>query len=324
MSTRLKLAGVVLEDRIAPDPLGPSRAKHATARNAAFAACVIVSMIAGWATLTSLIGSALEDEREGYLFLVPFISAMLFIRAGKTIADCSRFFLKLGLPIVLVSIALFSFVSWAPSAAKSGYSLTLIMLAIVLFWLGSFLLFYGAAAFRATVVAWCFLALIIPVPTILLDRIASTLQERSADIASMLFRLTGMPAFREGVRFALPGIDIEIAKECSGIRSAIALVLANSLAAQLMLRSYAGRIAVAAFSVPFVICKNAMRIVTISWLGVYVSRGFFYGRLHRNSGIVFSILDVVMLILVISLLRRAETRASHAPNPTQSPAFSKY
>jgi hypothetical protein len=37
------------------------------------------------------------------------------------------------------------------------------------------------------------------------------------------FKLFGVPVFRQGFRFSLPGVEIEIAKECSGIRSSVAL-----------------------------------------------------------------------------------------------------
>jgi exosortase len=180
------------------------------------------------------------------------------------------------------------------------------MAAIVLFLVGSFISFYGPEGFRISIAPWCFLSLVVPLPASLLNRLVVFMQEESANVASIFFQFIGIPAFRNGVRFSLPGIDIEIAQQCSGIRSAIALVLANSLAAHMMLRSYAKKTFVTLLSVPFVICKNAIRIVTLSWLGVYVDRDFLYGKLHRNSGLVFSVLDVVALIAVLTVLQRSE------------------
>jgi hypothetical protein len=40
----------------------------------------------------------------------------------------------------------------------------------------------------------------------------------------------GMPSFRRGFRFQVPGLEIEIASECSGIRSTFALKLVSMLA----------------------------------------------------------------------------------------------
>lgn len=36
-----------------------------------------------------------------------------------------------------------------------------------------------------------------------------------------LFRVSGIPVFRDNYVFILPGITIEVAKECSGIRSSL-------------------------------------------------------------------------------------------------------
>jgi exosortase len=268
---------------------------------------VILSIIIGHAPLTTIISVAWIDERYTYILLAPLISIMLLMRARNKILLVSRYYPRLGIVIVLLGIALISKVEPTLSVEGPVFGLSLSMFGVWLFWAGSFILFYGADAFRVSMDAWVFLAIVVPFPAVLVDKVVAVLQERSADSAGILFKLTGMPAFREGVRFSLPGVQIEIAKECSGIRSSIALLLANSLAAHLMLRSYSKKIIVTLFSIPFVIFKNALRIVTISWLGVYVSPDFFSGKLHRNSGLVFSILDVVVLITLINTLQRSET-----------------
>jgi exosortase/archaeosortase family protein len=56
---------------------------------------------------------------------------------------------------------------------------------------------------------------------------------------------------------------------------------------------------------PIAIFKNAVRIVTIAWLGIHVSPDFFHGQLHRQGGLPFSVLAIVMLGLLLWLLRRS-------------------
>src|SRR2546427_8743002 len=54
------------------------------------------------------------------------------------------------------------------------------------------------------------------VPDVLLNRVIFWLQTGSAEVTDALFQLVGVPVFRTGFVFALPGVTIEIAQECSG------------------------------------------------------------------------------------------------------------
>jgi exosortase len=287
---------------------------HTRTRNLSFGLCVISSIIVARADLAALIRLAYVDDRYVYILLAPLMSVLLTIGPAKKLPLVSRYCPKLGIPLALSGIVLFLKTNREPLVVAGAGCQPITTAAIVLFWAGSFISFYGLEGFQISLAPWCFLSLVVPLPASLLNKLVVFMQDESANVANILFQFIGLPAFRNGFRFSLPGIDIEIAKQCSGIRSAIALVLANSLAAHVMLRSYARKTFVALFSIPFVICKNAIRIVTLSWLGVYVDKDFLYGKLHRNSGLVFSVLDVVALVAVLTMLQRSEGRAG----PTSS------
>jgi exosortase/archaeosortase family protein len=66
--------------------------------------------------------------------------------------------------------------------------------------------------------------------------------------------------------------------------------------------------------------KNAVRIVTIAWLGIHVNPNFFHGQLHRQGGLPFSLLAVALLGLLLWMLRRpfALSRAQTAPQHLSS------
>ena len=71
----------------------------------------------------------------------------------------------------------------------------------------------------------------IPIPEPVLDRIIYRLQAGSADVAETIFDWTNIPVLREGFVFRLPRMSIEVARECSGIRSSIALLILAILVA---------------------------------------------------------------------------------------------
>src|SRR5688500_20406367 len=80
-----------------------------------------------------------------------------------------------------------------------------------------------------------FLAFMVPLPEAVLRGMTSLLKSGTAEVVAALFSLTGTPHHREAYVFFLETVAIEIADECSGIRSTIALLMAALLAGQLLL-----------------------------------------------------------------------------------------
>lgn len=82
-------------------------------------------------------------------------------------------------------------------------------------WIGSFVLCFGTRASRELRFPLCFLFWSVPFPQFLLTRIVSLLQQGSAVAATLLFRVAGVPVLRDGVLLSIPGLDVEVATECS-------------------------------------------------------------------------------------------------------------
>jgi exosortase/archaeosortase family protein len=100
----------------------------------------------------------------------------------------------------------------------------------------------------------------------------------------------------------------EVAKECSGIRSSIALLVTVLVAAELGLRSSWRKVLLVLAIIPVLVLKNGMRIVSIYLLAAYLNPAFLHGWLHTSGGIVFYLLGLASLIPVGALLRRGERK----------------
>lgn len=254
--------------------------------------------------LGALVSLALRDERYNYIALAPAIGGALLFLERRRIFSLPRRRAATGVPVIL-SGALVYVAGRLPGMAV--HRLTVTVLSAVLLWFGGFVLCYGADAFRVASFPMLLLLFLVPVPAIFLDKTAEMLRVASASVSFLLFRLAGVPVLRNGFELTLPGAEIQIAQQCSGIRSSVSLLIATLLAGHVFLRSYSRQALLALYSVPVAILKNALRIVTISWLGVYVDRGFFYGSLHRYGGLVASFLAVATLVPLVWLLRKSET-----------------
>ena len=166
----------------------------------------------------------------------------------------------------------------------------------------------GTGGLRAACFPLLFLFFTIPIPEGILKPIIRFLQAGSAEAAYWMLRAVGVPLFRDGFLFTLPGLTVEVAEQCSGIRSGISLFLVGILAGRIFLESGWRRLALAAAVVPITIAKNGLRIVTLSLLGAYVDRGVLQGPLHKAGGIPFFGVALVMLAVVLWALRRGESR----------------
>jgi exosortase len=281
---------------------------ESTVRNLWFLLLCVLSLVLFWGALRNLVSLSFHDERYSHIILIPLISGCLVYLQRRRIFFESRYCPSVGMPLLLVGIILYGFVKGRVPAPDPNDDLSFIVVAMVLVWIGAFVLCYGTRAYQAAMFPLFFLLLIIPIPAIVLDKITFALQKGSAEMVDVLFRVAGTPVFRQGFRFSLPGIDIEIAKECSGIRSSSALLIAGMLAGQVFLQANWRRICLSLCTVPIVIFKNAVRIVTLSWLGVYVNRGFLYGRLHHSGGLLFALLALAIMLPILFVLQNSEAR----------------
>jgi exosortase len=145
------------------------------------------------------------------------------------------------------------------SAEPNIPSLSLSIIGFIVSCVGAFLLSYGWSAVRASLFPLGFLFFAVPLPDFMLTRLVYGLQQGSGDVAAPLLRTFGVPFFRDGLVFQLPGFTIEVAPECSGIRSSIALLISTVLPSQFLLRSNWRKLALCVLVLPLAMFKNGLR-----------------------------------------------------------------
>jgi exosortase len=275
-----------------------------------FLSCIVVSLALFWAPLRAWVNLSTRDYRYSHLILIPLVSGLLIYWEKRRIFAQirSKDGRTTGIILVLAAVGVY-IASWRHLVALSSIDqISLRVLCLALGWVGAFAAFYGARAVRSAIFPLLFLLLMVPLPSFLVNRIVVALQYGSAIATYMIFELARVPVYRNGLVFSLPGFKIEIATQCSGIRSSMALMITSLLASHFFLRAYWKKAFLIAFIVPLVVVKNALRIATLSLLSVYVNPGFLTGNLHHYGGIPFSIVSVGILIPVLWCLQRSENR----------------
>jgi exosortase C (VPDSG-CTERM-specific) len=250
---------------------------------------------------------AAHSDVHSYVLLIPFVVAyLIYIRRNQLSDELTS--------------------AWGPTAAlaaagtgalwASGHfaalgendHMTLIALSFFCFVITGAFLFLGTKWARSAMFPLFFLAFIIPLPEMVVDALEEASKQASAEVANWLFLISGTPFLRAGTIFELPGITISVAKECSGIRSSLVLIITSLLAANMFLRTTWRRALVVAAVIPLGLLRNAVRILVISLLCVHIGPHMIHSVIHRRGGPFFFALSLLPLFAMLWWFRRQEIK----------------
>ena len=287
--------------------------KKLPARNGFFVLCG-VSLLLWFRPLSDALSLAIRDDQYTQILLVLPISAALIIRGwGRLSSEAVAWPPAAGLFGLILAVE--AWMRWEKLATKPDVLLAIGMTGVVGWWIASFAFCFGLRAARSFRFPLLFLFWLVPIPGLVLNQIIAELQRGSAFAAQLLFTMAAVPVSREGTVLSIPGLNLEVAAECSSIRSSLMLVVTAMLLAHVLLKSPWRKLLIVALALPLSIAKNGMRIFTIAMLSTRVDPAFLHGRLHRNGGILFFLVALAVISLSIRILQRGEEQISIDEKP---------
>lgn len=264
-----------------------------------------------WKPFVASLYLALHDDEFTHILLILPVSATLILSEWGSLKFKPSPSPRIGVSLLLAGILIAVFSSASRARLSPDSRLAAGMFALVTLWIAAFVLCFGTKVARSLLFPLCFLFWIVPIPAFALGRIVQWLQSGSAFAAWLLFSAAGVPTARDGILLSIPGLNIEVAQECSSIRSSLMLLVTAMVLAHVLLRTPWRKAAVVLLVVPLSVAKNGLRIFTISMLGTHVDRGFLTGRLHRDGGILFFLIALGAILLAIWFLRTGEDAAAN-------------
>jgi exosortase len=276
-------------------------------RNILFLLLSIAAVGMVYTPLKDLLANAERSDYYSHILLVPLVSGFFLFVSRKEIFSNIKYSHNIGIPLLIIGVLLYV-LGWSRGhdLNQNDYA-SLITFSVILLWIGGFILFFGTQAFRKALFPLLFLVFMIPIPSVLMEKTISVLLVGSTAATQMLFYLTGIPFLKEGAVFHLPGMSIQVAKECSGIRSSLGLFITGILAGHVFLRTGWKKAILVLFVYPITVLKNGIRIATLSSLAVYVDGRFItQSFLHKSGGFLFYIPALFLLGLVLWWLRKSE------------------
>ncbi|HEX8337452.1 MAG TPA: exosortase [Pyrinomonadaceae bacterium] len=271
-----------------------------------------------WGVLARLGRFWWEDENYSHGLLIPFvIGYILWLERGHLASLARRPRLFWG-AAAAVSALLMLWVGTAGAELFTQRTSLLLLLA------GLAVYFHGWRLLRAVGVPLLLLALAIPIPTIVFNKVAFPLQLFASRCAVWTMRVFDIPVLREGNIIELYPLGstttkkLEVVEACSGIRSLMTLVALAVVFAYFTSPSdgegQGGRrferfrtlraVLIVLAAVPIAIITNAARVsgtgVLARYYGTEVADGFF----HEFSGWVIYVVAFLMLFAFGWLLDR--------------------
>jgi exosortase C (VPDSG-CTERM-specific) len=302
----LSLPNIV--NHVASNGVGPSN-RGATISRRFASWCIYLLILCGAFALPlrEFITYARHSDVHSYVLLIPFVTAYLIYIRWKHLArelssswGFALLFAAAGAAALLAS-------QHFAELGRNDY-MTLIALSFVCFVIAGTFLFLGSKWARSAMFPLFFLAFMIPLPEAAVDLLENASKEASAEVANWLFLISGTPFLRNGTLFQLPGITIEVAKECSGIRSSLVLVITSLLAANMFLRTTWRRALLVCAVIPLGLLRNGLRILVISLLCVHIGPEMIHSVIHRRGGPVFFAFSLIPLFAMLWLFRRQELK----------------
>jgi len=251
------------------------------------------------------------SELFSHIILIPFVSVYLAWSSRASFPPHSEPNRLLGIGLMIGGVGLLAalgatFLRGTPLGRQD--SLVVTSASFVLLFGAICALCLGRQTLRAIAFPLGFLVFLVPIPTFMVAAIESFLQHGSAHVAGFLFKLVGTPVFRQELVFQLPGIRLQVAPECSGIHSSLALLITSVLAGYFFLRSPVNRVLLAVAVIPLALMRNGFRVFTIGELCVHISPNMIDSYIHHHGGPIFFALSLVPFFALLYGLFKLERR----------------
>jgi exosortase len=262
------------------------------------ASVVLVLLLMYWEVFEYFVPRWFQEAPYRHCPLVPPIVGWLIWRKRKQIMETTAVPSVAGLLLLAFGLGVYVVGSRTGVRLMVGSSLPIVLLGLV----GALM---GPARLRLLTVPLLMTFFLIPVPRHVLGHVAFPMQVASARASAALGRMTGLAVTAQGVILDLGQLKFEIAQECSGLNSLLALLVASGVLVEISNISLARKFVVLAVAPVIVLVANVIRLVSVLWISKFISPQFALAALvHGTSDIVIYTFAVIFVLLIISVMER--------------------
>jgi exosortase A len=229
-------------------------------------------------TILSMIGKWDDDAAFSYGFAIAPISLWLIWRRRLWLRHVQFEPSWLGAAVVVGGALL-----WV--VAKGTGVLVLEQFAVVIIVQGMFLALLGLPAVRLLLFPVAFLVFLVPFGRALVPYLVDV----TADTATALLQLSGVPVYRTHTVITIPGGSFRVARACSGVAFLMTALVLGLLYAEINFRNWKKRVVAVVLACAIPVIANALRVYITIGVAHLTNMQFGPGAEHIVFGQVFFI-----------------------------------
>lgn len=230
------------------------------------------------------------DSPSAYAIVILPLSVCMFWRRRQIFRTISKRIALPGLLVTFVALALLVVSVKRELLAASSLALWLTVVGAV--WFSQ-----GSARLKALAVPLGFLLTLAPLPGPILADATLGAQALSTSLAARLLELFGLHPVQSGTILQLDRYALDVVAPCSGFKLLLTLLVLGAALASLTDLPKAGKLSLAALTLPLSLLVNGLRIALVGLVGE--AGGFSAAaRFHDASGYLCLALCLVTLALI--------------------------
>ena len=210
-------------------------------------------------------------------FVVPIIVIFLLWRLRHEFRRTAAAPAATGLLLLVASLGVFV-------AGTVGAELFITRISLIGVLGGTIAYVLGWRHLRLAAVPLAFLVFMIPLPSIVFDHAALSLQLVASRLGEDLLRAADVPVLRDGNLLTLANAQLEVNEACSGIRSLVALLMMTTLMGYVFEPTAWRRIVLVVAAVPLAIGLNGVRIAATGLATSIYGPGAAADTVHTTTG----------------------------------------
>jgi len=238
-----------------------------------------------------------SDPNYTHGFFVPLFSLYFVWEKWDTVSSIARRPSWLGLPLLLIGLAVKLWTAFFPSPFVACVSMIFVISGVVL-------LTAGTRVFREVAVPILFLLLMMPLPVPIYNQIALPLRRIAAIVSTTVLQGVGIPVLREGNVIRLPGRTLEVAEACSGMRLMTGFIALGVAFAYLSRRPVWERVVLVASTIPIAVFANVVRVTGTAFLAHWGYNSLVDGPPHAATALVLFVFAAGLLWVEYRVLSR--------------------
>jgi len=186
---------------------------------------------------------------------------------------------------------------------------------------GIVLFLFGMAHFWICAPALAYLLFMVPLWDVFTEPLHWPFQNNSAKLGVALLHVVGIPAYREGTIIALPGVTLEVARQCSGVNYLVAVLALALPLSVLRLQGWGHRVVLVTTATAIAALANGLRVALIGALAHLQIGSPLHGPGHVLHGLFVAGVAYVALFVGLQILEAREQPArmtDHSPDVAPS------